>query len=323
MEENLSMIFQLSGGLALFLYGMDTMSCALRRSAGAQLKLLLHCLTGNPLLGAAAGALVTALLQSSSAVTVMVIGLVSAELLSLPQAVPVIFGANVGTTVTAQLMAFRIGEMRYLLLFAGLVLYFFSRSGHLHETGTAVFAVGLLFEGVAVMEAATGPLAGSPFFQQWMLRVRSSPVLGLLTGLCMTLVVQSSSATIAVLQNLASKPALDGVHSLLGLEGALPILLGDNVGTTITAVLASLGGSRDAKRVAAAHACFNLSGAVLFGAALPWFVRLVKVVSPKGAELEIIARQIADAHTLFNIGTTLLWLPLTSVMVRLVRKIVF
>ena len=145
--------------------------------------------------------------------------------------------------------------------------------------------------------------------------------LGLLAGLGMTLTVQSSSATIALLQNFAARPGLDG-SSLLGLAGALPVLLGDNIGTTITAVLASLSANRDAKRVAAAHAVFNLTGAAVFCAGLPLYVRLTAALSPKGPELAVIARQIANAHTLFNVVCTLVWLPLTPLMVRFVCRLV-
>ena len=145
---------------------------------------------------------------------------------------------------------------------------------------------------------------------------------GLLLGLGMTLVVQSSSATIGVLQGVARQAGPDGVHSLLGLAGAVPVLLGDNVGTTITAILAAAGGTRDAKRAAAAHCCFNLSGSLVCLLALPWFVRLVELLPPEGEELEIITRQIANAHTLFNALCTLIWLPLTPLMVRLVTTLV-
>lgn len=321
MEQGLCRIAQLAGGLALFLYGMDTMSDAVQRLAGRRLRTALHRLTGSAGAGAATGAVVTAVLQSSSAVTVMLIGFVNAGLLDLSRAIPVIFGANIGTTVTAQLLAFRLEDVRYLVLFAGILLCFFSREGRIHQTGRAVFGFGLLFEGMAVISRAMEPLLDSRMAAEWLLRVRRQPLLGLLTGLCMTLTVQSSSATIAVLQDVASRPAPDGVHSLLGLGGALPVLLGDNIGTTITAVLASLGGTRDAKRVAAAHALFNLTGAALFTAGLPYYIRAVECLPPAGAETEIIARQIANAHTLFNVVCCVLWLPLTPGMTALVRRI--
>lgn len=312
MEQNLTRIFTLFGGLALFLYGMDALSHSLETAAGSRLKSLLAAVTGSPVRGVLAGAAVTAVLQSSSAVTVMVLGFVSAGLLTLRQAIPVIFGCNIGTTATAQLLAFRLEDVRGLVLLAGLLLCFVCAGRKARAIGRAVFAFGLLFEGIADMGTAMEPLAQSPVFVHW---------LGLLAGLGMTLTVQSSSATIALLQNFAARPGLDG-SSLLGLAGALPVLLGDNIGTTITAVLASLSASRDTKRVAAAHAVFNLTGAAVFCAGLPLYVRLTAALSPKGPELAVIARQIANAHTLFNVVCTLVWLPLTPLMVRFVCRLV-
>lgn len=311
MEQNVQRILQMFGGLALFLYAMEEMSAPLQHAAETRLRTSLQQLTKHPVSGLLAGALVTAVLQSSSVTTVVVVGLVSAGLLDLRQALPVIFGANIGTTITAQLLAFRLEDARYGILFAGLLAGFFWKDGAAHQTGRAVFAFGLLLEGIAVMDAAAAPLAQSPVFRHWMLQVRQKPLLGAAVGTGMTLLVQSSSATIAVLQDLASQPGPDGA-SLLGLAGALPILLGDNIGTTITAVLASLGQSRDAKRTALAHCIFNLSGAVVFGLGLPWFIRVVQAVSPQGAERVVIARQIANAHTLFNGVCALCWLPLTG-----------
>ena len=237
MEQRLWMILQLFGGAALFLYSMDTLTDALQQAAGDTLRQALARLTAHPLAGVLTGAAVTAVVQSSSAVTVLVLGLVGAGLLTLQRAVPVVFGANIGTTVTAQLLAFRLEDARYLLLVAGLLLWFAGR-GRLHAAGQALFAFGLLFEGIAVMAEAMEPLAAGPVFRQWMAQVRHRPGLGLLAGLGMTLAVQSSSATIAVLQQVAARPGPDG-GCLLGLAGAIPVLLGDNIGTTVTAVLAA------------------------------------------------------------------------------------
>ena len=309
MEQRLWMILQLFGGAALFLYSMDTLTDALQQAAGDTLRQALARLTAHPLAGVLTGAAVTAVVQSSSAVTVLVV--VLAVLLNL-----IVFGANIGTTVTAQLLAFRLEDARYLLLVAGLLLWFAGR-GRLHAAGQALFAFGLLFEGIAVMAEAMEPLAAGPVFRQWMAQVRHRPGLGLLAGLGMTLAVQSSSATIAVLQQAAARPGPDG-GCLLGLAGAIPVLLGDNIGTTVTAVLASVGQSRDAKRLAAAHALFNLSGAAVCWLLLPQFTALVRLVSPHGPESAVLARQIANAHTLFNLGCTVLWLPLTPCMVRIV-----
>ena len=262
MEQGFQVLLQVFGGLALFLYGTDSLCRAVQQGAGRRLRGLLARCTANPVAGLLTGAAVTAVLQSSSAVTVMVLGFVSAGLLTLQQAVPVIFGCNIGTTVTAQLLAFRLEDVRGLVLLAGLLLCFACAGQKARAVGRAVFAFGLLFEGIAGMSTALAPLAQSPVFALWLARVRHHPWLGLLTGLCMTLTVQSSSATIAVLQSVAARPGPQG-GSLLGLAGALPVLLGDNIGTTVTAVLAAIGQGRDAKRVAAAHAIFNLSGAAV------------------------------------------------------------
>lgn len=322
MGEGVRAAFGLAGGLALFLFGMESMSRALQQAAGERMRGFLRRITRTPLTGALAGLLVTAVLQSSSATTVMVIGFVSAGLMELPQAVAVVFGANVGTTMTAQLVAFRLADWVFPILFVGVLVWLLARRERTRQLGLAVFSFGLLFDGIEVLSGAMAPLAEHPVFLRWMTQVRHTPLLGLLLGTGMTLVVQSSSATIAVLQRAAQQAGPDGIHSVLGLAGALPILLGDNIGTTITAVLAAVGQPTDARRTAAAHCCFNLSGSVVCLLALPWMTRLVEAVSPKGPELEVLARQIANAHTLFNLMCTLVWLPLTPVMVRLVCKLV-
>lgn len=322
MGEGVRAAFGLAGGLALFLFGMENMSRALQQAAGERMRGFLRRITRTPFTGALAGLLVTAVLQSSSATTVMVIGFVSAGLMELPQAVAVVFGANVGTTMTAQLVAFRLADWVFPILFAGVLVWLLARRERTRQLGLAVFSFGLLFDGIEVLSGAMAPLAEHPVFLRWMTQVRHTPLLGLLLGTGMTLVVQSSSATIGVLQGVARQAGPDGVHSLLGLAGAVPVLLGDNVGTTITAILAAAGGTRDAKRAAAAHCCFNLSGSLVCLLALPWFVRLVELLPPEGEELEIIARQIANAHTLFNALCTLIWLPLTPLMVRLVTTLV-
>lgn len=321
MEQKLFVILQLFGGLALFLYGMDSMSRAIQQGAGKRLRSVLARCTANPAAGVLTGAAVTAVVQSSSAVTVMVIAFLAAGLLQLRQAVTVVFGANIGTTVTAQLLAFQVEKWRYLLLFGGVLLCFACKGQKGRCAGEALFGFGLLFEGITVMGSALQPLAESPRLWQWLLQVQENPLLGLLAGLGMTLTVQSSSATIAMLQSAAAQPGPDGVHSLLGLAGAIPVLLGDNIGTTITAVLASIGQGRDAKRVAAAHAIFNLSGAAVCCVFLRPFTALVQQLSPAGPECAVIARQIANAHTLFNVLCTTVWLPLTPLMVRLVRRL--
>ena len=322
MNENVKVVFGLIGGLALFLYGMNSMSDALQKAAGDKMKKVLGFLTRNPIMGALAGMLVTAVLQSSSATTVMVIGFVSAGLMSLPQAISVIFGANIGTTMTAQLMAFKISNYIYPIIFIGFMLCFLGKKEKIKNVGMVIFSFGLLFEGIEIMGSVMKPLANSEVFINLMGKVSDIPILGVGLGMIMTLVVQSSSATIAVLQNFASQAGPDGVHSVIGLAGAIPILLGDNIGTTITALLASIGQSKNAKRTAIAHSIFNISGSVVFLFLIPWFSRFVQYISPKGNEIDIISRQIANAHTTFNVVCTLVWLPLIPIMVKIVTFLI-
>ncbi len=322
MDERIKIVFGLLGGLAMFLYGMNSMSDALQKAAGEKMKRILGFLTKNPLMGALAGALVTAVLQSSSATTVMVIGFVSAGLMSLPQAISVIFGANIGTTMTAQLMAFKISNYIYPIIFIGFIMNFVFKKEKIRNVGMVIFSFGLLFEGIEVMGGVMKPLASSAIFVDLMGKVSEIPVLGVVLGAVMTLVVQSSSATIAVLQNFASQSGPDGIHSVIGLAGAIPILFGDNIGTTITALLASIGQSKNAKRTAIAHSTFNITGTILFMFLIRPLAVFVQWISPKGDELDIISRQIANAHTTFNVACTLIWLPLIPVMVKIVKFII-
>ena len=322
MDERVKIVFGLLGGLAMFLYGMNSMSDALQKAAGEKMKRILGFLTKNPLMGALAGALVTAVLQSSSATTVMVIGFVSAGLMSLPQAISVIFGANIGTTMTAQLMAFKISNYIYPIIFIGFIMNFVFKKEKIRNVGMVIFSFGLLFEGIEVMGGVMKPLASSAIFVDLMGKESEIPVLGVVLGAVMTLVVQSSSATIAVLQNFASQPGPDGIHSVIGLAGAIPILFGDNIGTTITALLASIGQSKNAKRTAIAHSTFNITGTILFMFLIRPLAAFVQWISPKGDELDIISRQIANAHTTFNVACTLIWLPLIPVMVKIVKFII-
>ena len=322
MDDRIKIVFGLLGGLAMFLYGMNSMSDALQKAAGEKMKRILGFLTKNPLMGALAGALVTAVLQSSSATTVMVIGFVSAGLMSLPQAISVIFGANIGTTMTAQLMAFKISNYIYPIIFIGFIMNFVFKKEKIRNVGMVIFSFGLLFEGIEVMGGVMKPLASSAIFVELMGKVSEIPVLGVVLGAVMTLVVQSSSATIAVLQNFASQPGPDGIHSVIGLAGAIPILFGDNIGTTITALLASIGQSKNAKRTAIAHSTFNITGTILFMFLIRPLAAFVQWISPKGDELDIISRQIANAHTTFNVACTLIWLPLIPVMVKIVKFII-
>lgn len=322
MKENIQIVFGLLGGLAVFIYGMNMMSECLQKAAGEKMKKILSLLTRNPVMGALAGMLVTAVLQSSSATMVMAIGFVSAGLMTLPQAISIIFGANIGTTMTAQLIAFKLSDYIYAIIFIGFIVYFISKSERVKNIGMTIFAFGLLFLGIETMGTVMKPLASSPVFTELIGKVADIPILGVAVGALMTLVVQSSSATIAVLQNFAAQPGADGVTSIIGLAGAIPILFGDNIGTTITALLASIGQPKDAKRTALAHCIFNISGCFLF----IWFVKplaaFIQYISPKGPEIEVISRQIANTHTFFNLVMTLIWVPLIGVMVKIVMRLI-
>lgn len=322
MPQSIKIIFGLLGGLAIFIYGMNLMSETLQKVAGEKMKKILALLTKNPFFGVIAGALTTAVLQSSSATTVMAIGFVSAGLMNLPQAISIILGANIGTTITAQIIAFKISNYIYLFIFIGFIISFIFKNQKIKNIGITIFAFGLLFLGIETMGSVMKPLAKSSIFTNLIAKVSNVPVLGVLLGTVMTLVVQSSSATIAVLQNFASQPAADGISSSIGLVGAIPILLGDNIGTTITAILASIGQSKDAKRTAIAHSLFNISGCLIFIWIIPFFADFVRMISPKGNEIDVISRQIANAHTSFNIVMTFLWIPFIWFMVKIVNFII-
>lgn len=322
MSTVLAAVSGLCGGLALFLYGMDTMTDALEDAAGEKLRSVLASATRTPLAGALAGAAATAVLQSSSAVTVAVLGFVSAGLLDLTQAISAIFGANVGTTVTAQLLSLDLDGLVYPILFVSFGARALARGRRGKSLALAAFSFALLLEGVRIMGQAAEPLLAGPRSAGLMVLAAERPLLGLALGASMTSIAQSSSATVALLQRLAACPGPDGTSSILGLTGAIPILLGCNVGTTVTGFLAAAGGSQDAKRAALAHLIFNLSGAVVFLFFTPAFARLTARLSPAGPETAVIARQIANAHTLFNLVCTLTWLPLTGRMTKLVTRMV-
>ena len=322
MNEKVQIAFGLLGGLAIFIYGMNMMSECLQKAAGEKMRSILALLTKNPVMGVLAGALTTAVLQSSSATTVMAIGFVSAGFMNLPQAISIIIGANIGTTMTAQIIAFKLSDYIYAIIFVGFIISFLVKSEKVKNIGQTIFAFGLLFLGKETMGSVMKPLADSPVFTEMIARVSDVPILGVAVGTLMTLVVQSSSATVAVLQNFASQAGPDGVTSVIGLAGAIPILFGDNIGTTITAVLASIGQTKDAKRTAVAHCVFNISGTFLFIWFVGPFAKLIQMISPKGPEIEVISRQIANTHTIFNCVMTLVWVPLIWLMVKIVMRII-
>ena len=320
MNEVLQTSFNLLGGLALFLFGMSAMSDALQKAAGDRMKQVLGFLTRNPVMGVLAGTLVTALLQSSSATTVMVVGFVSAGLMTLRQGISVALGASIGTTITAQIVAFKLSDYIMPIIFVGFLIYFVFKKENIKNIGMGILAFGILFLGIDVMGNAMEPLASSPVFLNMLENVKNIPVLGLLVGTGMTLVVQSSSATVAVLQSFAAAPGPDG-NSTLTLAQSLPILFGDNIGTTITALIACIGQSKDAKRVAIAHTLFKTFGSIVFMFLIPWFAPIVESITP-GSSVDVLPRQIANAHTIFNVVNTCCWLPLIFVLEKIVLFIV-
>ena len=321
--NGLQIALTLFGGLALFIYGMNLMSDGLQKAAGEKMKHILALLTKNPLIGVLAGALVTAVIQSSSATTVMVIGFVSAGLMNLPQAISIILGANIGTTITAQLVAFKIGDFAWAFVIIGFIMFFFlAKKEKIMDVGQVVFGFGVLFVGLNIMGDAMEPLSATPQFADLMLKVSDIPALGVIVGTVLTAIIQSSSASIAVLQNLASTAGPDGVTSIIGLAGAIPILFGTNIGTTVTALLASIGGTVNAKRAALAHTCFNVGGTLLFIWFTPYIADFITFISPKGDELDVISRQIANAHLSFNVAATIIFLPLIGMLAKFVTKLV-
>jgi len=320
--DTMEMIFGLAGGLALFIYGMNLMGEGLQKAAGEKMRRILEVLTGNPLMAVLMGALVTSIIQSSSATTVMVVGFVSAGLMTLPQAIGVIFGANIGTTVTAQIVAFKIGDYAYPIAAIGFLLMFLSKKKSIKYFGQIFFAFGVLFIGLNTMGGAMKPLGQSKVFSDIVLHLGKSPVLGLLVGAIGTGIIQSSSAFIAVLQNLASTPVDNAGNTLINLQTALPILFGSNIGTTVTALFAGIGANISAKRAAFAHTIFNVLGSVAFMFFIPSFSKLVQLVSPAGSGAQVISRQIANAHTGFNLINTIIWLPLIPVLAKIVRILV-
>lgn len=299
-------IFELIGGLGLFLFGIKIMGEALQDLAGDKLRQLIASLTSTPVKGVFVGALVTILIQSSSATTVMSVSFVHAGLMTLKQAVGVIMGANIGTTVTAQLIAFKIKHYALPIIGIGMFLSVFGRTKKQKYIGSGLVGFGLLFLGMEHMGNSMSFLQGR---KDIFLAFSSHPVLGVLAGAVVTMLVQSSSATIGLTIAMA-------VQGLIDINIAIPILLGDNVGTTITAVLASLGSNRSAKQAAAAHVLFNLIGVAIFLLAMPLFKYLVFMTA------DDIGRQIANAHTLFNVTNTLIFLPFVNLFVKLIQRIV-
>lgn len=304
------MLFTLFGGLALFIFGMNAMGDGLKQIAGEKMSQILDALTTKPILGVAVGAVVTSIIQSSSATTVMVIGFVNAGLMSLKQAIAVIMGANVGTTITGQLLTFNLTSYFFPMIAIGFFIYIACKKQNVKQMGYVLFAFGVLFLGLTVMSDAMVPLRSYPGFQEFMVRFSDNKIVLLLVGMFITVVIQSSSAAIGIIIAMAGQ-------GLIGLNAALPALLGMNIGTCITAILASFQTSLTAKRAAAAHVTFNIIGALIFLILMPYFEDLVLWISGDAG----VDRQIANAHTMFNVLTTVLIFPFIGLLEKFVTKI--
>ena len=307
----MSIAISILGGLGLFLYGMNLMAQGLQNSAGNKLKRIIGLLTSNVIMGVVVGTVVTAIIQSSSATTVMVVGFVNAGLMTLNQAIGVIMGANIGTTVTAQLVSFKLEGLAPISLGIGIILYIFSKKTSIKNIAEILLGFGILFTGMEFMKDAVKPLAEYKGFTDALVSFGHRPVLGLLLGFAITGIVQSSSASMGMLIALAAQ-------GLIPLTSALPILYGDNIGTCVTSLLSSIGASRNAKRAAIMHLLFNIIGSLLFLLVLNRPISyIVTRIDPTNA-----ARQIANAHTLFNLINVAILLPFSKYIVKLAMIVV-
>ncbi|UVW26145.1 Na/Pi cotransporter family protein [Listeria innocua] len=307
------MIFQFIGGLGIFLFGIKYMGDGLQMAAGDRLRDILDKYTTNPFMGVLAGILVTVLIQSSSGTTVLTVGLVSAGFMTLKQAIGVIMGANIETTVTAFIIGIKLSEYSLPIIAVGAVLLFFFKNHKVKNIGQVFFGFGALFYGLDLMGQGMKRLASMEAFHELTAQMSTNPFLGLLIGTIFTAVVQSSSATIGILQELYGQGAID-------LQAALPVLFGDNIGTTITAVLAAIGASVAAKRAAATHVIFNLLGAIIFMLILPLFTSLVAYMQGLfGLNPEMT---IAVAHGTFNVTNTFIQFWFIGAFAWLVTKLI-
>ena len=307
----MEIVIGIMGGLGLFLYGMNLMGEALEKAAGSKLKKIIELLTSNIFMGVIVGTIVTAIIQSSSATTVMVVGFVNAGIMTLPQAVGVIMGANIGTTVTAQLVSIDINGLAPIALGIGIILYLFTNKPKTKHIAEVLIGFGILFTGMDFMKEAVQPLSEYEGFTNALLTFGKYPILGLLLGFGITAIIQSSSASMGMLVVLASQ-------GLIPLNSALPILYGQNIGTCVTSLLSSIGASISARRAALIHLMFNVLGTIIFLIFLNGIVvKAVVYMDPDN-----VARQIANVHTIFNITSTLMLLPFNRIIIKLATKLV-
>ncbi|MBU0992096.1 MAG: Na/Pi cotransporter family protein [Proteobacteria bacterium] len=317
-----ALICGLAGGLGLFLYGMKLMSEGLQKSAGDRLRLILEKLTANRVIGAVVGMVITAIIQSSSATTVMVVGFVNAGLMNLSQALSVVLGANVGTTITAQLIAFKVGELALPAIGTGVFLKMFSKDKKVQYYSEVILGFGMLFLGLTIMKDTFVPLRQSTLFHETFVNFSTNPVLAVIAGTLLTMIVQSSSATIGITIVLATTGLID-------FPAAAALVLGENIGTTITANLAAIGTNLTARRAALGHLLFNLIGVIYMLIFLKFFTHIVDAITPGDAYLlnsdgvnPFIARHIANFHTLFNIINLIVFLPILHLLAIVCKKII-
>ncbi|MET0786064.1 MAG: Na/Pi cotransporter family protein [Paenisporosarcina sp.] len=306
-------LFQFIGGLGIFLFAIKYMGDGLQKAAGDRLRDILDRFTTNPFMGVLVGIIVTVLIQSSSGTTVITVGLVSAGFMSLRQAIGVIMGANIGTTITAFIIGFDVGEYALPVMAIGAFLIFFFKKNQIQNLGEVIFGFGGLFLGMELMSGGMKPLRELPAFVDLTVNMSDYTVLGVIVGTVFTLIVQSSSATVGILQGLYAEGILD-------LDASLPVLFGDNIGTTITAILASIGASIAARRAAATHVLFNVIGTIIFMIFLHPFTMYVEwITSVLGLEEKM---QIAFAHGTFNVVNTIIQFPLIGAWAYVVTKMI-
>ena len=305
------LIFGLFGGLALFLYGMELMSEGMKKTAGNQMRVILGALTRNRVIALFCGAFVTMVIQSSSATTVMLVSFVQAGLMTFAQSMGVILGADIGTTITAQMIAFKLTDYALLMIAVGFIVRMLGKTDNVKHVGEAILGFGVLFFGMKLMSDAMKPLRTYPDFIE-LLKGLENPVMGILIGALFTALIQSSSAFTGVIIVLAQQ-------NLITLDAGIPMVFGANVGTCVTAGLASIGTNRDAKRVALAHVLFKIAGVFLFIFWIPAFADLIRLIADQFGSGT--ARQIANAHTIFNVSLALIFLPFTQVFAKIVLKI--
>lgn len=304
-------VFGLLGGLAVFVFGLKSMSEGLQNMAGKKTHAVMGALTSVPVVGVLVGALITIVTQSSTLVTVMVVSFVNTSLLNLKQAISVIMGANIGTTLTAQLVAFRITYIWPFLAAFGFSAYFFAKSKMIKNSGYVAFSLGMLLLGMALMSQAMVPLRQDPAFHQIMLTLSDNRILAVFAGALFTALIQSSTAATGVIVAMT-------MQDLIPFQAALPLVLGTNIGTTVTAVFASIGGSLSSKRAALAHVLFNTFGVVLFLIFLSQYESLILAISPDND----VPRQVANAHTLFSVINAILFLPFVNQFAKLLMTII-